>query len=73
MSDHPGQGKAQVRLGRVVIFPHVPIGICHDGLAGNLVKSDGQCRMSGCRGERDGRNNHIRIAYCPLKHLHAAN
>ena len=70
MPDHSGQGKAQIRFGRAVIFPHVPVGVSHDGLAGDLVKSYGQCRMPGCCGEWNGRKNHMGIAYCPLKHLH---
>ncbi len=71
---HPGDREPAARVGSGrKITTAAPFRVGHHGLAADLVESDVLRRVTGRGGEWQGRKDSLRVARCPLQHLHPAH
>ena len=74
MRGHARHGKAVARVGaELQVAPLAPVGIGHDGLPPDLVKSDVLRGVPCSRGDGNGRVDPMGVTGRPLQHLHATH
>ncbi len=74
MRAHARHREPAPRTGVVgIIAPAAPFRIGHHGLAPDFMKGDVLRRVACGRRDRHRRENALRVARCPLQHLHAAH